>query len=76
VGKLHICLRHVFGSSWLGGTLYIQNIARAIASLPAEERMGIRLSVVVRSSNGSTAKVMLPYVDSMYIDSVYKLAFS
>ena len=74
--KLHICLRHVFGSSWLGGALYIQNIARAIASLPAEERMGIRLSVVVRSSNGSMAKIMLPYVDSMYFDSVYKLACS
>jgi glycosyltransferase involved in cell wall biosynthesis len=76
VGKLHICLRNVFGSSWLGGALYIQNLARAIASLPAEERQEIKLSVVVRSSNGSMAKVMLPYVDSMYIDGIYKLACS
>lgn len=76
MAKLHICLRNVFGSSWLGGALYIQNLARAVGSLPAEERETIKLSVVVRSSNGSTVKDIARYVDSIHIDSIHKLAFS
>jgi hypothetical protein len=76
VDKLHICLRNVFGSSWLGGALYVQNLARAVGSLPVEERDRIKLSIVVRSSNKSTVKDIARYVDSIHIDGVHKLFFS
>ena len=76
MAKLHICLRNVFGRTWLGGTLYIQNLARALGSLPVEERNTIKLSVVVRASNGSLAKDMLPHVDAVHIDGIHKLVLS
>ena len=32
--KLHISLWMAGNSGWMGGTIYTQNLARAIASLP------------------------------------------
>ncbi len=60
--------------SWLGGRLYIQNLACALASLPEEERRSIRLSVAVRSSQSEAAKAIQPYVDGIYTDCFFNLA--
>lgn len=59
----------------MGGSLYIQNLARAIASLPAEERNQIRLSVALRPSNSRVALLLQTQVDSVYTDGFLKLAW-
>src|SRR6478672_3167061 len=52
VKKLHICLNMTLaGAGWMGGVLYIQNLARAIASLPEAERETIQLTLAVLDSN-------------------------
>ena len=74
--KVHICLKSIFGDSWLGGSLYMQNLARAVASLPREEREDIRLSVVVRAKKGEGERVFGPFADTVYTDGLWKLALS
>jgi glycosyltransferase involved in cell wall biosynthesis len=65
----------MFGSTWLGGTIYIENLTRAIAALPATEREHIRLSVVVRPSGNDIAGTASRYADRLYIDRFYKAAY-
>ena len=50
----------------MGGILYVQNLARAVAGLPAEERRDVRLSVDVNAS-------AIEFVDSIAncVDRVY-----
>lgn len=54
--QLHICLYMVSDPTWSGGVLYIQNLVRAIASLPIAERENIKLTLVVRKSNLALAE--------------------
>ncbi|MBW4679510.1 MAG: glycosyltransferase [Microcoleus vaginatus WJT46-NPBG5] len=70
-GIMHICLNMLGDSGWIGGALYIQNLARAIASLPKEEKDQIKLSVGVYSSNLELAEPMRPYVDQIYARNVF-----
>jgi glycosyltransferase involved in cell wall biosynthesis len=54
--QFHICLYMVSDPTWSGGVLYIQNLVRAIASLPSAETAHIKLSLVVRKSNLALAE--------------------
>lgn len=65
--KLHISLWMAGNSGWMGGAIYTQNLARAIASLPLEERANIKLSIACLSSNLNLVKPILSYVDQVYI---------
>jgi len=65
--KLHISLWMAGNSGWMGGTIYTQNLARAITSLPVKERANIKLSVVCFSSNLNLVKPILSYVDQVYV---------
>jgi glycosyltransferase involved in cell wall biosynthesis len=75
VGNLHIHLRGMFGRSWLGGTIYIQNLLHAIACVPVQERSHIRLSVTLRPSITDTAGSLPSCVDHVYIDRFFKAAY-
>jgi glycosyltransferase involved in cell wall biosynthesis len=77
VKKLHICLNMTgAGSGWLGGNLYIQNLARAIASLPAEERAQINLSLAVLPSDlALIAPAVHPYVDKVEVKHFWERAY-
>jgi len=64
--KLHICLWMAGNSNWMGGTIYTQNLVRAIASLPDEERAKIKLSVACFSSDLNLVEPILPHLDRVY----------
>lgn len=59
-------------SSWTGGVFYIQNLVRAIASLPVEERNNIKLSIAVRASDLDLAKPICNCVEHVYVNHFLK----
>ncbi|MEH1823857.1 MAG: glycosyltransferase family 1 protein [Nostoc sp.] len=65
--NLHISLWMAGSSGWMGGAIYIQNLARAIASLSLAERANTKLSIVCLSSDLKLVKPILPYVDQVYM---------
>lgn len=70
---MHICLNLSASASWMGGVIYIQNIARAINSLPAEETQDIKLSVTVSRSNISLVKPISNCLDKIYVNESFYL---
>lgn len=64
--NLHICLWMAGNANWMGGAIYTQNIARAIASLPIEERANIKISVACLSSHLNLVQPIVKYVDKVY----------
>jgi len=50
----------------MGGTIYIQNLAKAIAALPAEEKVDLKLSVAVAPSNLGLVEPIAHCVDQVY----------
>ena len=46
---MHIALMARGGMQWLGGSQYIKNLARALTSLPSDERGELQVSVIVTS---------------------------
>ncbi len=65
--KTHICLWMSGNSNWMGGSLYTQNLVRAISCLPVEERSKIKLSVACLSSQLTLLEPVLPEIDKVYI---------
>lgn len=72
VKELHICLNMVSDPTWSGGVLYIQNLVRAIASLPSEDREKIRLSLAVDKSNLHLAEPVRNQVAHVYADGSFE----
>lgn len=73
---LHICLRMWGSPEWVGGMVYIQNLAWAIASLPETERKGIKLSVAVHFTHFEFVEPLCGIVDHVYVDGFVDLAFA
>ncbi len=74
MSKKHICLNTVGGTTWIGGAIYTQNLARAIASLPPAERDRIRLSVRVQKDNLEMVEPIRSCVDHIYVTSPWQRA--
>jgi glycosyltransferase involved in cell wall biosynthesis len=54
-------------SSWMGGVVYVQNLIKAIASLPKEKRLEINLYLLVTSETAEHFyESLLPLVDGYY----------
>lgn len=68
VKDLHICLNMVADPTWSGGVLYIQNLVKAIASLPIAERQNIKLSLAIEKSNQKLAEPIRNQIDHVYAD--------
>jgi len=75
VKNLHICLNMVGGSGWLGGVLYIQNLARAIATLPPEEKANLKLTVAVHDKDLNLIEPARGYVNHIYATSKLQRAY-
>ncbi len=71
MNSIHICLKGLFAGTWLGGSRYIENLARAIGSVPPEEKEHIRLSVAIRSDNAVMARTVRSFADRVYLDGAY-----
>jgi glycosyltransferase involved in cell wall biosynthesis len=69
VKELHICLNMVSDPNWSGGVLYIQNLVKAIASLPLAERENIKLTLAVRKSNIDLAEPIKAQINQIYARS-------
>ncbi len=75
VKKLRICLNMTSASSsWIGGSIYIQNLALALARLPARERANIDLSIAVRNSK-FVESVVYDSVDQVYVRNWWKRGY-
>jgi glycosyltransferase involved in cell wall biosynthesis len=61
---------------WVGGMVYIQNLAWAIAGLPEAERQGIKLSVAVHFTYFEFVEPLCGIVDHVYVDGFVDLAFA
>ncbi|CAN1212240.1 Glycosyl transferase family 1 domain-containing protein [Tumidithrix helvetica PCC 7403] len=72
VKELHICLNMVSDPTWSGGVLYIQNLVKAIASLPTKEQENIRLSLAVDKSNLRLAEPVREQVAHIYADGSFE----
>lgn len=72
--KIHICLNMVGGTAWIGGAIYTQNLARAITSLPAEQRSQIKLSVRVQEDNLEMVEPIRSCVDCISVTSRWQRA--
>jgi glycosyltransferase involved in cell wall biosynthesis len=68
VKDLHICLNMVADPTWSGGVLYIQNLVKAIASLPIAERQNIKLSLAIEKSNQKLVEPIRNQIDHVYAD--------
>ncbi len=75
MSELHIYLKGIYGTRWMAGTLYIQNLGRAIASLPLEERKDIRLSVGVPLLNSTVTGAIPSYADRVYTERFFNFAY-
>lgn len=67
VKDLHICLNMAGDSGWMGGIIYIQNLVRAIAHVPAEEKGNLKLSIVASNHNFDLVKPVSRYLDAVYL---------
>lgn len=61
--------------SWIGGAIYTQNLARAIASLPPEERDQLKVSVSVNAANLDLAEPIRNCVDQIYARRAVEKAY-
>lgn len=68
--KLRIALVNQGGRGWMGGEIYIANIVKALASLPADERKGIEVSLLLESPGSDLAQL----VDSHDFVSCHELS--
>jgi glycosyltransferase involved in cell wall biosynthesis len=75
VKKLHICLNMVHDPTWLGGVLYIQNLIRAIALLPAKETEHIELSLALFKANSKLAEPIQDLVSQIYAGNIYQYTY-
>ncbi|MBD1835871.1 glycosyltransferase family 4 protein [Cyanobacteria bacterium FACHB-472] len=75
VKNIHICLNMVGGSGWLGGVLYIQNLARVIATLPSEEKANLKLTVAVHDKDLNLIEPARGYVNHIYATSKLQRAY-
>jgi glycosyltransferase involved in cell wall biosynthesis len=64
--ELHICLRMTGSLDWVGGLVYIQNLALAIASLPEQDRKGIKLSISTSRAHAAFIGPIQASVDRVY----------
>lgn len=72
---MHICLNLTGDSQWMGGIIYTQNLARAIASLPPTERNSIKVSISTPLANAHFVKPIHDCVDQVYRQSQSKRAY-
>jgi glycosyltransferase involved in cell wall biosynthesis len=75
VKKLRICLNMVHDPTWLGGVLYIQNLIRAIAQLPASETEHIELSLALFKANSKLAEPVQDLVSQVYTGNVSQYTY-
>jgi glycosyltransferase involved in cell wall biosynthesis len=66
--KLHICLNMQGGDNWMGGAIYIQNLARAIASLHSSDRETVYLSIACNSDNLTLVEPIRDCVDRVFVN--------
>ena len=76
MNNLHICLRMVGSWEWVGGMVYIQNLAWAIANLPEEEKPGVELSVAVPQAQSAFVEPVRGRVDRVYQERVFDRAYA
>ena len=72
---MHICLNLTGGPQWMGGIIYTQNLARAIASLPAEERSSLKLSISTPAPKSHYVDPVKGCVDQVYVQPQIKRAY-
>ena len=63
---LHICLRMTASLEWIGGMVYIENLTRALASLPENERQGVKVSISTSRGNAAFLEPIRANVDRIY----------
>jgi len=73
--NLHICLRMVGSWEWVGGMVYIQNLAWAIANLPEAEKPGVELSVAVPAAQSAFVGPLRGCVDRVYAERFFDRAY-
>jgi glycosyltransferase involved in cell wall biosynthesis len=61
---------------WVGGMVYIQNLARAIASLPETERKGVKLSVAMQFPHSGFVEVLPDSIGQAYEEGFFDLAYA
>lgn len=65
VKSINVGLLMHASTSWMGGAVYIQNLVKAIATLPKEDRETIRVHLITSSKTSSTFyQDLLPLVDT------------
>jgi len=72
---LYICLRMWGSPEWVGGMVYIQNLAWAIASLPETKRKGIKLSAAVHFTHTKFVEPIRASVDRVYEERFFDKAY-
>jgi len=71
MSDINICLRMMNCTEWVGGLIYIQNLAVALAALPPEERSRIKLSIAIPYKNKHYAEALRRYVDRVYVERFF-----
>ncbi|MSQ79913.1 MAG: glycosyltransferase [Flavobacteriaceae bacterium] len=67
-GKQHICLFLNHDPKWHGGTIYIQNLVKALAALPADERSRWYVSIACNPIGEEYAKEVEHLVEKIYVN--------
>lgn len=65
----------VGGAGWIGGAIYTQNLARAISSLPPDQRTQIKLSIGVSQENLALAEPVRHCVDRLSVRSRFQQGY-
>lgn len=69
--KLRLCIRMMGGVNWIGGSLYTQNLIRALAILPANERNGFSLALLAPQSGQDLIETVRGVVDEVHVESLW-----
>ena len=72
---MHICLNLAGGPQWMGGIIYTQNLARAIASLSPDERHSLKISISTPASKAHYVEPVRHCVDQIYVQPQLKRAY-
>lgn len=74
--RFHICLYLNHDPNWHGGTIYIQNVVKALHALPHQERSQLFISILASKAGMPFANEVASLVDAIYPQTFVSLAFN
>ena len=72
---MHICLNLVGGKNWIGGAIYVQNLARSIFNLPNDEKSDLELSIISSVGKREFVRPIEKYVNQVYLNNKLNTLF-